>query len=157
MTVDRDVKESATQNRTGAPETPNSRDVITSISPATGRRLGETPVTAPGDAERLVRAAREAQTAWFDAGLSSRIRALRRLKDAFYRRMDPIIAALVNELGKPPVEALTEYWTCIETLAFFERLAAPTLAPRRTFTGLAPHRMHWIERRPFGVVLVIGP
>ncbi|MCC7207174.1 MAG: aldehyde dehydrogenase family protein, partial [Anaerolineae bacterium] len=42
-------------------------------------------------------------------------------------------------------------------LAFFERLAAPTLAPRRTFTGLAPHRMHWIERRPFGVVLVIGP
>lgn len=122
-----------------------------------GQNHRELPITAASEAADFIRAAREAQQAWYEAGLGARIQALRRFKDAFYNRMDSLIGTLNSELGKPPIEALTEYWTCIEMLAFYERLAAPTLAPRHTFTGLAPHRMHWVERRPFGVVLVIGP
>lgn len=157
MRVDQNVEESAMRTGGDQPEPPGRRDVLISSSPATGRKLGETPITAPSEADRLVHVAREAQKAWFRAGLTERVRMLQRFKDAFYRHMDSIIGVLVDEGGKPPIEALTEFWSCIEMLAFYERLAARTLAPRHSFIGLAPHRMHWIERRPFGVALIIGP
>jgi acyl-CoA reductase-like NAD-dependent aldehyde dehydrogenase len=52
---------------------------------------------------------------------------------------------------------MTEYWPTIELISYYLRTAPRTLTPKHVFVNLIPHRAHWIERRPHGVVLIISP
>lgn len=155
--------DATTINDSGAAITPPSppgsasAGVIVSTSPATRRRVGEVPITPLGDVERIMANARRAQPAWFRAGLHHRLEMIRRFKESLRRGLDTLVSTVVAEQGRPPFEVLSEYFPSIELLAHYERAAPRALAPRRLFISLAPHRIHWIERRPFGVVLVIAP
>ncbi|CAG1012110.1 MAG: aldehyde dehydrogenase family protein [Anaerolinea sp.] len=131
--------------------------VIVSTSPATGRYLGEVPITPLESVPTVMAKARAAQSGWFRAGLRHRIDVLRRIKNALHLNMDLIISTQIAEQGKPPMDALQEFWAAIETFAFYIRRSQETLAPRRVMATLLPHRIYWIERRPYGVVLTITP
>jgi acyl-CoA reductase-like NAD-dependent aldehyde dehydrogenase len=132
-------------------------DVIVSINPATGQKLGEVQTATPEQIRAIMQRARLAQEPWAQLGLRRRLALIRSLKDSLYRNMDLITNTIVAEQGRPPFEALVEFWPTIELLAYYLRTAERTLAPRRTFVSLVPHRMHWTERHPHGVVLVISP
>jgi len=133
------------------------RKTIVSTSPATGRKLGEVPVTTPQEITAMMARARAAQPRWFRSGLGHRMNILRDMRTALVNNLDRIIASLVAEQGKVPFEALCEYWPAVELGAVYLRNAANALKPKNIFIGLSPHQMHWVERRPFGVVLIIAP
>jgi acyl-CoA reductase-like NAD-dependent aldehyde dehydrogenase len=136
---------------------PHSQRLITSTSPATGRILGDVPVTEPHDAPRIIDCAREASHAWGRLTVQQRLKYIRAFKDALYRRMEAVITVLCAEGGKPPTEALGEYWAGISTVAYTVGHAVKALAPRTEFEPVVLHRRYRVERRPFGVVLVISP
>lgn len=133
------------------------RNVIVATNPANGQTVGEVPVTPPDAAADIVARARAAQPGWYAAGLSHRIEMLRALKYAMRRRFDDLIRVIAEEIGKNRFETLTEILPTIEMCAYYQRIAPKAMATRRIYSLLLPHRMHWIERRPYGVVLVIGP
>ncbi|HRE48144.1 MAG TPA: aldehyde dehydrogenase family protein [Aggregatilineales bacterium] len=131
--------------------------VLSSNSPATGRHLGDVPITPAEQAPAVIERARRAQNGWFKAGLTHRLEMLRRVQGNIHRDMDIIISLIVAEQGKPPAEALSEFLASIDVVVTFIGLAKKTLAPRYVFEKLLPYRQLWVERRPFGVVLTISP
>jgi acyl-CoA reductase-like NAD-dependent aldehyde dehydrogenase len=131
--------------------------LIISTNPGNGQKIGEVRATTPGEVQAIMEAARLAQGPWEQLGLRRRLALMRRLKDALYRNMDLIVDTIVAEQGRPPFEALVEFWPTIEMLAYYLRIAERMLAPQRIFVRLLPYRRHWVERRPYGVVLAITP
>ncbi|RMF53912.1 MAG: aldehyde dehydrogenase family protein [Chloroflexota bacterium] len=134
-----------------------SNNLIISTSPATGRKLGEVRTTPLDALPEIVARARQAQKAWFEAGLAFRLEVMRRWQDALRRNFDRIVGMVVAEQGRPPFEALTEFLTAIELIAYYRRSAPRALAPKRHFVLLDPHHQHWTVRQPYGVVLSITP
>ncbi len=130
---------------------------ITSTNPATGQTLGEVHATPVAEIPAVMAKARAAQPVWDQLGLRGRLAIMRRLKDAMYRNMDQFVDTIVAEQGRPPFEAMMEYWPSIEMLAYYLKTAKHTLAPQGRMVSLVPHRRHWVERKPYGVVLVITP
>ncbi len=148
--------------RAGGPNGQKSGDIaqprlIVSTNPATGQKLGEVRAALPADIKAIMDIARLAQGPWERLGLKERLAFMRSLKDALYRNRDLISDTIVAEQGRPPFEALIEFWPTIELVSFYLRNARRILAPRRVFVPLVPHRAHWIEHRALGVVLVIAP
>lgn len=131
--------------------------ILVATSPATGRKLGEVRASTPAEVHTIMEAARHAQIGWNAIGLSRRLALMRSLKASIYRNMDLIVDTLVAEVGRPHFEAMVEFWPTIELLAYYLRTAKRVLAPERRFAMLLPHRRHWVEYRPYGVVLVIAP
>jgi acyl-CoA reductase-like NAD-dependent aldehyde dehydrogenase len=151
------VAESTHVNTSDGPKNLTQPRLIVSTNPATGEALGEVRTASPADVRAVMEMARLAQGGWAQLGLKRRLALIRNLKNALYRNMDLIVDTLVAEQGRPPFEAMVEFWPTIELLAYYLRNAERILAPRRVFVSLVPHRVHRIEHRPFGVVLVIAP
>src|SRR5581483_8406470 len=131
--------------------------LIVSTSPATGRKLGEVWAATPEDIKRIMETARLAQGPWERLGLRARLALMRGLRDAMYRNLDRIVDTVVAEQGRPRFEGMIEYWPTIELLSYYLKTARRTLAPEPVFVKLVPHRAHWVERRPHGVVLITAP
>jgi len=134
-----------------------SNEVIVSISPASGRKLGEVRATPLSELPSIVQRARDAQKAWFEAGLAFRLEILRHWQESLRRNFDRIVGMVVAEQGRPPFEALTEFLTAIELIAYYRQSARRALAPKHHFVLLDPHHHHWTVRQPYGVVLSITP
>ncbi|MCS6870761.1 MAG: aldehyde dehydrogenase family protein [Anaerolineae bacterium] len=134
-----------------------SNEVIISTSPATGRKLGEVRVTPLSEAPVVMQRARDAQRAWFEAGLAFRLEVMRNWQESLRRNFDRLVGMVVAEQGRPPFEALTEFLACIDLLAYYRSVARRALAPTYHFVPLDPHHRHWTVRQPYGVVLVITP
>ncbi len=147
---------SGTSNGTGVHTEPPKKTIV-SKSPATGRLVGEVEITPLDAIPTMMERAKTAQRDWFRAGLDHRLKVLRNLKSAMQRNIDRVVATMVAEQGKIPFEALCEYWNGIACVAFFCGHAAKALAPKPVMIPIVFYRRHWIERRPFGVVLTIAP
>jgi acyl-CoA reductase-like NAD-dependent aldehyde dehydrogenase len=100
-----------------------SNEVIVSISPASGRKLGEVRATPLSELPSIVQRARDAQKAWFEAGLAFRLEILRHWQESLRRNFDRIVGMVVAEQGRPPFEALTEFLTAIELVAYYRQSA----------------------------------
>jgi acyl-CoA reductase-like NAD-dependent aldehyde dehydrogenase len=145
-----------TQTQHAAADMPGKRRIV-SKSPLDGSTLGEVYAADPNDAPHYLARARQAQPAWDALGVRERAKVMRRLKSLLRRDMDRIVALMAAEVGRPKMEALVEFWPTIEQVAFDARHAASVLRPRREAVPLLPYRVHWVERRPYGVALIISP
>lgn len=143
--------------RTSVQQTDKPSPVIIASSPVTGRELGRVQITSPDEVKAVMQRARLARDPWQRLGLRRRLELIRSLRNALYRNMDLIVDTIVAEQGKPAFEVMTEFWPTIELAAYYMRTARRILAPRRVRVALVPHRRHWVERQPYGVVLVITP
>jgi acyl-CoA reductase-like NAD-dependent aldehyde dehydrogenase len=141
----------------GGTASPIQNGKIIATSPATGRKLGEVAVTPANQAEAIMARARRAQQPWFWAGLRTRVDALHRFKLALRNNLDLLVGTVVAEQGRPAFEGLAEMWASTESVAYAANHAREVLAVKRPFISFVPHRRHWIERRPYGVVLIIAP
>jgi acyl-CoA reductase-like NAD-dependent aldehyde dehydrogenase/uncharacterized protein (DUF2141 family) len=116
-------------------------------------------MTVDAAATRVAQA-RIAQAAWATLTPAQRVHALRPLRQVIAQRMDEIIATISDEIGKPPMDALTgDVMVTLEHLRFYERCAVRVLRPHRTsrsrilFSGTRFDQ----TSEPHGVVLICAP
>ena len=111
------------------------------------------------DASRVI----ASQRAFFDGGgtrgTEMRIAVLRRLEQALRDRRDTMLAALAEDLGKPPIEAfLAEHRFLLDEIRLICASLERWLKPRRAGNPFYfwPCRSS-VRREPFGAVLVMAP
>ncbi|WP_344994669.1 aldehyde dehydrogenase family protein [Tsukamurella soli] len=105
-----------------------------------------------------VRAARRGAAEWSAMTGAERRHHLLRWKQAMYRRRGEILQVLQDETGKVGADAQIELTMTLHHLDWAAHHAHRVLRPRRVAPGMLmlDHRAS-VERRPFGVVGVIGP
>lgn len=112
-----------------------------------------------GDARQVVEKARACFLGGGTRGLPQRRRLLRQLEEVVKRRKDDLLAALAEDLGKPGLEAyLSEYHFLLQEIRLVRRKLGRWLKRRRVMAPpyFWPCRS-WIDREPYGVVLVMAP
>ncbi len=106
-----------------------------------------------------VQRARLAGSAWAEAGVDGRLRALERLERLVVDHVDDLVDAICADTGKPRVEALmTEALSVPLFMRYFRKNAARVLAARKVPVPLefAPRRA-WVDHFPMGVIAIISP
>ncbi|MBB5063285.1 aldehyde dehydrogenase family protein [Granulicella mallensis] len=104
--------------------------------------------------------ARRAQAQWAKLSVAQRCRALCPLRNAIASQIDRIVSVLSEEVGKPPLDALTgDIMVTLEQLRFYEREAPRILRTRSIgkpwflFSGTRFRE----SPQPHGVVLIFSP
>ncbi|MFJ7270398.1 aldehyde dehydrogenase family protein [Streptomyces sp. NPDC099050] len=110
------------------------------------------------DLDHLLARSRAAAAPWGSLTFGERERQLRRWATELVRSRTAVIATVCEETGKPRADAELELLVGLEHLRWTARHAGQTLRGRRVFPGiLAAEHQARVERRPVGVVGVIGP
>lgn len=136
----------------------SSAAVIHCINPATGATLGEMPVASPEQVRAAVERGRAAQQAWGSSSFAQRRAVLRHLSDLILSRADEIVAAVVEDSGKTPENALLgEVMPVLNKIRWMIRNGERHLRPEKVSSGLLAHKKARIEYRPLGVVACIVP
>jgi betaine-aldehyde dehydrogenase len=126
------------------------------INPATGEVYAQAPLSSAADVDAAMTAAATAFEGWRDSTPSDRQRALLRIADAFEARTDELVAAEVDNTGKPRALTLSEEMPpMIDQIRFFAG-AARVLEGRSAGEYLAGHTS-FIRREPVGVCAQVTP
>ena len=133
------------------------RPVLPFVNPATGARFGQVAVTTPAEARAAVAVLRAAFPAWGAQSIAQRVAVLRELQRVLIDAADEITAVITQDTGKPRQDALLEVLVTVDMLNDACRHAPAWLRRERVSSGLYLFKRFYIERRPFGVVLVLGP
>ena len=110
--------------------------------------------------EHRGRRARFAQAAWARLTVKQRCAAIGRLRLQIVARIDQIVETIVDETGKPPLDALTgDILVTLEQMRFYEKHAPRILRERKVGKPafLFPQSRFKELFEPHGVVLVIAP
>ncbi len=127
-------------------------------SPATLEDIGSFTVTPVEEVRAAVDRARVAQSSW--AGLDFRQRAehLGRVRAALVERMDEVAGVIMNETGKPEMEAVAEIIAVLDALLYYPKHAQRLLKDKRCSPHLFfPFKKLVTTFHPRGVVGVITP
>ncbi|MDA0565468.1 gamma-aminobutyraldehyde dehydrogenase [Streptomonospora sp. S1-112] len=127
------------------------------VNPATGRVYAQAPVSGPADVDAAFRAAADAfEGGWRDTPPAERQIAMNRLADAVEARADELVAAEVENCGKPvQLTRDEEIWQVTDALRFFAG-ACRVLEGKAAGEYMADHTS-WIRREPIGPVAQITP
>ncbi len=132
---------------------------FSTINPATGEVLGESPDATVAQAEQAIAAARRAfDTTDWSTNVEFRVRCLNQFYDALIKHKEELRELTIAEVGHPrmitdgaaleePIELLKYYAALAETYAFTEEL------PEIEFRGAQHQR--WVEKEAAGVVSAI--
>ena len=135
-------------------------DMLESVDPLTGDRIGAVASGGAAEIDAAVRAAQQAYPAWRNLGDRERRRVLRRLHTELVKRKDHFTELIHREVGKAPFEALAiDVLPTLNALDYYARHGASDLKPERIKPSqwtLIGHRVE-IVYEPVGVVGVIGP
>lgn len=132
--------------------------ILESRSPATGELLGSYPVMGSDDVRRTVDSARIAARWWSDLDWQGRRQRLLAWKHRLARGMEPLVALVSSEMGKPVDDARLEVILTLEHLHWAAVNAERVLGPRRVRPGLLTlNQQATLEYEPMGVAAVIGP
>ncbi|WP_446223790.1 aldehyde dehydrogenase family protein [Nocardia sp. IBHARD005] len=135
-----------------------SETVLRSVDPVTGSQVAEFPVTTADQVAEAVGNARRAATAWAALSVDERRTELLRFKRLIHARRNEILALLTRENGKVAADAEIELTLTLHHLDWAARHAGRVLRPRGVRSGLMMlNQASRIERKPYGVVGVIGP
>ena len=146
--------------RTGAgePKTSTRASSFESLDPATGDVVGRHPIATAKDVDAGVARAQEAAAWWSSRTFEQRAEVLTKWKGVITRRMGQLADLVHRETGKPHGDAQLEIVLAIDHLAWAAKHAKKVLGPQRVSPGLLMfNQSATIERRPLGVVGVIGP
>jgi acyl-CoA reductase-like NAD-dependent aldehyde dehydrogenase/uncharacterized protein (DUF2141 family) len=107
-----------------------------------------------------LQAAREAFALWAPLSITERLQSLRELRQAITEQREAIVADIVSDTGKPPLDALGgDLLVTLEFIRYYEQIAAKALAPRH----VAGSRLFFPGTKfteifePHGVALIFGP
>jgi len=135
-----------------------SPDSFSSINPATGLEVSRYPNSSREDVERAVDRAKIAAMQWQSLGSRARKRVLLKWAKYLTDHIDEGAKWVFEETGKPVSDATLEFTLAIGHLAWAAKNFEYVLAPQRRRPGLLMLNMRaTVERKPYGVVGVIGP
>lgn len=106
MTVAKTKKARARRDTNTATNPTSPGGVLRAIDPATGRVIGNVPVTTEEQIPAVVARARKAQQAWSALPFAERATALARLRGIVVKRAEEIAETVSRGMGKPLVDAL---------------------------------------------------
>jgi betaine-aldehyde dehydrogenase len=126
------------------------------INPATGEAYAAAPVSSAADVDAAMQAAATAFESWRDSTPGERQLALLRIADSFESRAEELIAAEVENTGKPTgLTRSEEMPPMIDQIRFFAG-AARVFEGRSAGEYLAGHTS-FIRREPIGVCAQVTP
>ncbi len=134
-----------------------ARPVLPFLNPATGECFGEVATATPAEALAAIADLRAAFPAWSAQPITQRVAILRELQRVLVDATDEITAVISQDTGKPRQDALLEVLVTVDMLNDACRHAAGWLRRERVASGLYLFKQFYVERRPYGVVLVIAP
>ena len=141
-------------------ETRPAASTLESFNPATGELVGSVATITPEQVQEVVDDVARLQPAWAELSLQDRARYLRRAAGALLDDIDEIAELLVNEQGKPRVEAYTmELLPTVDALHWCAKAGPKILADekvRMSQAFLATKKSRFTYE-PIGVVGVIAP
>src|SRR5215469_10543488 len=134
-------------------------DTLASINPATGQVLGTYEKTSPAVLPAIVARARSAQLPWAKIAVSDRCDRLKALRDCIMFSRGALADSVVNESGKPRVEALfADIFVALDSAEYFSKTAATVLrseaVPHHSLAAKA--KTGTLIYEPLGVVAIIS-
>jgi acyl-CoA reductase-like NAD-dependent aldehyde dehydrogenase len=137
-----------------------ARETLVSIDPATLREVGTTAVTEPEAVSEAVSEARAAQREWAARPLAERGALLRRVAREIVADDLALARQIVDESGKPVVEAYThDLFVAVEALTWLAGALEGVLSDRRLpfRQPVLLHKRGWVRHEPLGVVAIVAP
>ena len=125
------------------------------VSPIDGQELCRREYAKPNDIEQAVKAANQAQAAWFASGLTERKAKIGAAIDWLVAHKDEVAAAITHSMGRPISQSPGEVKGLEERARYMLSIADAALAdivPEEK-TGFK----RFLRREPVGVVLVMAP
>jgi acyl-CoA reductase-like NAD-dependent aldehyde dehydrogenase len=135
-------------------------EVTASYNPATGERIGSTPLNTTEDVREAVARAREAQRDWASTPISERAEHLLKVRTYIVERAQDLAAIISADNGKTRVDALaTEVIPGALAATYYARKAEAFLEDRHIGIGslLFANKRSRVVRVPWGVVGIISP
>lgn len=132
---------------------------FTVTNPRTGKPLYEVVEPSPDDLQRAFTTAREAFGTLSAMSLSQRLHEVGKLKAYIQQNKESIVQRIVEETGKPRIEALmTEIFPTLDLIQYYEKNAAKILRDQVQPTPLVMMgKKSKIYYEPLGPVLIISP
>lgn len=134
-------------------------DTLPSINPATGQVLAHIEKTLPGRVARTVTLARAAQREWAKVPLRERCKRLGNLREVMMASRNELADAVVNESGKPRVEALfADLFVALDSAEYWSKNAAAALGAERIphHSIAAKAKSGRVIYEPVGVIGIIS-
>jgi len=126
------------------------------VNPVTGEEYAVAPISGPGDVDAAMHAAAAAFETWRDATPSERSLAMFRIADAVEARAEDLIAAEVQNTGKPVgLTRSEEIPPMVDQIRFFAT-AARHLEGKSAGEYMAGHTS-FVRREPVGVCAQVAP
>ncbi|MFF0750318.1 gamma-aminobutyraldehyde dehydrogenase [Streptomyces sp. NPDC004267] len=126
------------------------------INPATGEVYATSPLSGQADVDAAMEAAAAAFPAWRDSTPSERQKVLLKIADAFEERAEELIAAEVENTGKPvALTASEEIPPMVDQIRFFA--GAARLLEGRSAGEYMEGMTSIIRREPVGVCAQVAP
>ena len=125
------------------------------LNPATGEQVGLVTDCDAADVDRAVRAARQAQAAWWRIPGLEKAVLLRKVGEAIRGMGRELAELMTRETGKPLIESAD----CVEWVAAcFEYYAEVGRSSRgNSIPPVAAHQLNFTIKEPYGVVAAIVP
>jgi acyl-CoA reductase-like NAD-dependent aldehyde dehydrogenase len=127
------------------------------VNPATGEQFGVLPMSTPDQVADAVQQMRQNAALWSQKSPAERARILARLQRVLIDHADEITRVVNLDTGKSRQDALSELFLVVDKLNTYRRQAPSWLKRQRVSPGIYIFKRYHVERRPFGVVAVIGP
>ena len=124
------------------------------LEKATGAKLVQVGVAAPGDIATAARAAAAAQPGWAATAPNDRVAVFRKAIAFFEANTEAMVQLIVRETGCIPPKAQHEVRAVIGLL---QQAASLILQPQGLVLPSVPGRLSYAKRVPHGVVGVISP
>ena len=125
------------------------------VSPIDGQELCRREYAKPNDIEQAVKAAKQAQVAWFASGLAERKAKIGTAIDWLVAHKDEVAAAITLSMGRPISQSPGEVKGLEERARYMLSIADTALA------DIVPEEKagfkRFLRREPVGVVLVMAP
>ncbi len=135
-------------------------EVTISYNPATGEKIGETPLNTVEELNAAVAKAREAQKIWAAKSFNERMDHLLKMRDHIAENSDRFSEVIALDSGKTVFDALsTEVMPSVLAVNYYAKNAKRILKRKRLKPGniLLANKISYIDRVPYGVVGIISP
>ncbi|MFM9626545.1 MULTISPECIES: gamma-aminobutyraldehyde dehydrogenase [Streptomyces] len=126
------------------------------VNPATGEAYATAPLSGPADVDAAMRAAAAAFPGWRDTTPAERQKALLKIADAFEERAEDLIAAEVENTGKPiGLTRSEEIPPMVDQIRFFA--GAARMLEGRSAGEYMGGMTSIVRREPVGVCAQVAP
>lgn len=131
-----------------------------SYNPATGEKIGETPLNRVEELNKAVQKAKIAQQKWSQLSFNERRDVILKMRDYITDNADRFSEVISKDAGKTIFDALsTEVMPTVLAINYYAKNAKRVLKRKRLKPGiiLLANKISYIDRVPYGVIGIISP